>query len=156
MHYFAFINTPIGRLTALEKDGALVFLGLEKTPREGALEKETPLLADLRAQLGEYFAGARKNFDIPLAPEGGTPWQRKCWEGLLDIPYGETRTYGYLASFAGNACAARAAGGACHANPILILIPCHRVIGKNGSLTGFGAGMDAKERLLALEKAGLS
>ena len=90
------------------------------------------------------------------APEGGTPWQRKCWEGLLDIPYGETRTYGYLASFAGNACAARAAGGACHANPILILIPCHRVIGKNGSLTGFGAGMDAKERLLALEKAGLS
>ncbi len=152
MLYFAFIETPLGRLIALEKEGALLYLGRDEAPPAGATEAWTPLLLRLRQELSEYFEGSRQAFDIPLDP-GGTAWRRKCWEGLVSIPYGETRTYGWLASYAGNPRGARAAGGACHANPILLLIPCHRVIGADGSLTGFGAGMGMKERLLELERA---
>ena len=150
MREFTLIDTHVGRLIAIEKNGALAYLGRTLDLPDGAVEAETPLFMKLRAQLGEYFDGKRKTFDIPLRIDG-TLWQKTCWEGLMNIPCGETRTYGWLATFAGNPKGARAAGGACHANPVLILIPCHRIVGADGSLTGFGAGLDAKDLLLRLE-----
>ena len=102
------------------------------------------------AQLEEYFAGTRRRFDLPLAPEG-SPFQRQVWAMLRRIPYGETTTYGELARNLGRSSAARAVGAANGQNPIPIVIPCHRVVGSDGSLTGFGGGLDVKRRLLALE-----
>lgn len=154
MRHFISIDTPIGPLAAVEDDGTLIYLGSFGDMPGGGAEGETPLFSKLRAELAEYFAGQRKTFGIPLDISSGTAWRRKCWEGLASISCGETRSYGWLASFAGNPKGARAAGGACHANPILILIPCHRVLGANGSLTGFGHGTDVKEKLLALERTG--
>jgi methylated-DNA-[protein]-cysteine S-methyltransferase len=101
-------------------------------------------------QIAEYALGKRRNFDIPLA-YSGTDFQMKVWEALLSIPYGETRTYGDIARAAGNGSACRAAGGAVHNNPISIIIPCHRVIGANGGLTGFGGGLPLKKKLLEIE-----
>lgn len=154
MRLFTVIETPVGRLAALERDGALVYFGRPEMLSIKAaelVEAETPLFARLRAEMEEYFAGERIKFDLPLDPASGTDFQRKCREGMLNIPYGETRSYAWLASFAGSPKGARAAGGACRANPFLILVPCHRVVGADGSLTGFGAGLDAKKYLLRLE-----
>ena len=95
--------------------------------------------------------GKRKSFDLPVKPEG-TDFQKNVWEHLQQIPYGQTRTYGDLATMIGNKKASRAVGMANHCNPILILIPCHRVIGANGSLTGYAAGIEAKKYLLRMEK----
>ena len=139
------VASPIGPLIVTEESGALVSLGWG----EGATD-ETPVLIEARRQLGEYFAGERTEFDLPLAPEG-TEFQRRVWEALLAIPYGEIRNYGDVArSVLG---VARAVGGACGANPIAIVIPCHRVIGSAG-LTGFssGNGIDTKKALLDLER----
>jgi methylated-DNA-[protein]-cysteine S-methyltransferase len=102
-------------------------------------------------QLRAYFAGKLENFDLPLAPEG-TPFQRAVWKLLCDIPYGETISYGELARRVGNPKASRAVGLANGSNPIAIVIPCHRVIGSNGKLTGYGGGLPLKEKLLALEQ----
>lgn len=153
MRHFATVDTPIGLLYAVEEDGALVYLGRPEEMPAGGEALETPLLARLRGELAEYFSGERRAFDIPLS-FAGAPWRAKCWEGLMRIPYGQTLTYAQLAAYAGNPKAARAAGGACHANPILILIPCHRVVGAKGALTGFGAGLAAKALLLRLESGG--
>lgn len=150
MRQSTLIDTPVGRLKAIENNGALAYLGRTQEPLDAVAQTETPLFVMLRTQLGEYFERKRQAFDIPLHIDG-TLWQKTCWDGLVNIPFGETRTYGWLAAFAGNPKGARAAGGACHANPILILIPCHRIVGANGSLTGFGAGLDAKDHLLRLE-----
>ncbi|HEX9943874.1 MAG TPA: methylated-DNA--[protein]-cysteine S-methyltransferase [Thermoanaerobaculia bacterium] len=106
--------------------------------------------AELRRQLAEYFAGERQEFDLELAPEG-TPFERSVWEELRKIPFGETRSYGEIAQAIGQPGAARAVGRANGANPIPIVVPCHRVIGADGSLTGFGGGLEAKSRLLELE-----
>lgn len=114
-------------------------------------EAEEPLLQEAEEQLNEYFAGVRREFDLPLAPQG-TPFQQAVWAELQKIPYGETRTYGQLAAALGKPRASRAVGGACHCNPVAILIPCHRVVGANGSLTGYAGGLDIKEYLLELEK----
>ena len=157
MRYTAWMESPIGILQLAERDGALTHLlfawhntladlGLE------AEERQTPLLLSVQQQLSEYFAGTRRAFDIPLAPEG-TAFQLKCWEGLRSIPYAKTCTYKDIAAFAGNPKAVRAVGGANHANPICIVIPCHRVIGSDGSLTGFGGGLAAKAFLLNLEQS---
>ena len=104
------------------------------------------------AQLGEYFAARRREFDLPLAPEG-TPFQRAVWQALTRIPYGETVSYSELARRIGRPQASRAVGLANGANPLPIIVPCHRVIGADGSLTGFGGGLDIKRKLLALERA---
>lgn len=112
-----------------------------------------PVLRETVRQLDEYFAGKRREFSIPLKTHG-TDFQERVWEALRSIPYGETRTYGQIAAQVGNPKASRAVGGANHNNPILILTPCHRVIGADGSLTGFGGGLKVKEALLALEKTG--
>ena len=104
--------------------------------------------------LEEYFTGQRKTFDLPLRPHG-TDFQRRVWEQLLQIPYGQTATYGQIAKRIGNSNAARAVGQACNANPIPILIPCHRVVGSNSRLTGFALGLDVKSALLELERENL-
>ena len=109
------------------------------------------LVKDCEVELREYFVGKRKIFDLPVKPEG-TDFQKNVWEHLQQIPYGQTRTYGDLATMIGNKKASRAVGMANHCNPILILIPCHRVIGANGSLTGYAAGIEAKKYLLRMEK----
>lgn len=106
--------------------------------------------AEVRRQLAEYFAGERQEFDLELAPEG-TPFERSVWEELRKIPFGETRSYGEIARAIGHPSASRAVGRANGANPLPIVVPCHRVIGADGSLTGFGGGLENKSRLLELE-----
>ncbi len=124
----------------------------ERTPE--ILSMSSRVQAETAKQLEEYFAGTRKVFDLPLCPEG-TDFQKRVWKALLEIPYGETRTYQEIAQKAGSPRGFRAVGMANHNNPIMIVIPCHRVIGKDGSLTGYGGGLDMKERLLKLESTGV-
>lgn len=112
---------------------------------------ETKLINNASNQLYEYLNGKRIAFDIPLNPEG-TEFQKKVWTALCEIPYGETRSYKQIAEAVGNSKASRAVGMANNKNPIMIFIPCHRVIGANGSLVGYAGGLDMKEKLLALEK----
>jgi methylated-DNA-[protein]-cysteine S-methyltransferase len=113
--------------------------------------REASIIEQAIGQLRAYFAGELETFDLPLAPDG-TPFQQKVWQRLCDIPYGETISYGELARRVGNPKASRAVGLANGANPIPIVIPCHRVIGSNGRLTGYGGGLPLKEKLLALER----
>lgn len=139
-----------------EKDGEITqlrYLPESESARNIALERVMPSALVLQAeqQLYEYFKGLRKEFDLPLNPQG-TVFQKKVWKALQEIPYGEVRTYGQIAKAVGCPKGARAVGMACHKNPILIMIPCHRVIGANGSLTGFGCGLDMKENLLNRER----
>ena len=109
-----------------------------------------PVLEEAARQLREYAQSTRQTFELPVNPKG-TSFQQAVWKALQTIPYGETRTYGEIAAQIGNPKATRAVGMSCNKNPILMLIPCHRVIGKNGSLTGFGAGLELKRILLDLE-----
>lgn len=122
--------------------------------REVMPEKDdaSPLLGQAADQLREYFAGQRKTFDLPLAPQG-TAFQKAVWKALLEIPYGQTCTYGDIARRIGNPRAARAVGMANHCNPLMIVVPCHRVVGSGGALTGYACGLDIKKFLLELEKA---
>ena len=110
-----------------------------------------PVLQVARQQLREYFAGQRQTFDLPLSPAWGTPFQRAVWQALQRIPYGQTSTYGSIAHQLGNAKAVRAVGAAVGQNPHSIIVPCHRVLGANGSLTGFAGGLARKKHLLAHE-----
>ena len=144
---FKIMETPIGNLRITEEDQYLI--GVELTD-EDAVDCKSEILDDAERQLREYFAGTRKVFDLPLSPDG-TAFQRRVWEKLCEIPYGECRSYGDLAGSIGNPKACRAVGMANHRNPILIVIPCHRVLGKDGSLTGYAAGMKMKQALLDLE-----
>lgn len=153
MRYVCTLPSPVGVLTLAQEDGALTHLLFGPVDFPDARQEPTPLLRDARRQLEEYFAGQRRAFSVPLEPQG-TDFQRKVWQALLTIPYGETRTYQQIAELAGSPRAFRAAGMANHNNPISILIPCHRVIGKDGSLTGYGGGLEAKRFLLELEGAG--
>ncbi len=147
-----FYPTDIGKIGIEENGAAITKLYFS---REDALPtavlNETELLKRAGAQLQEYFAGKRKSFDLPLAPEG-TPFQQKVWKALLEIPYGETRSYGDIARNIGQEKASRAVGMANNKNPIAIIIPCHRVVGSNGKLVGYAGGLDIKEQLLNLEK----
>ncbi len=110
-----------------------------------------PLLCRVKAQLSEYFQENGRKFDLPLSPQG-TAFQQAVWECMADIPYGETRTYGEIAAALGNRNKARAVGGAANKNPLPIVIPCHRVVGSSGRLTGFAGGLEVKRFLLDLEK----
>ncbi len=125
----------------------LRFCGQE-VPAQGPV---SPVLAQAAAQLAESFAGPRQNFPRPLAPRG-PPFQQEVWRALCAIPYGQTRSYGQLAAALGRPSAARAVGGACRRNPIWLMIPCHRVVGASGSLTGYAGGLERKKALLALEQ----
>lgn len=140
------IKTPIGPLTLQTDEAAVTAIRFGA----GGAQDASPLLDAAEAQLREYFAGARRTFDLPLAPHG-TAFQQRVWMALRAIPYGETRTYGELAAAIGSPNASRAVGMANHRNPIPIIIPCHRVIGANGTLTGYAGGLEIKRKLLALE-----
>lgn len=145
-------DCPIGTVSIAEEDGAIthLFFGEAIAPA-GYARAETPLLQAASAQLSEYFSGTRAQFDLPLAPRG-TPFQQSVWNALLTIPVGHTRTYGEIAAQIGRPKAARAVGMANNRNPLSIFIPCHRVIGADGSLTGYAGGLDVKRYLLDLEK----
>jgi methylated-DNA-[protein]-cysteine S-methyltransferase len=149
--YAARIDSPIGPLTALvDGDGALTHLLFAHHPAPADAVWDEERCAPVRAQLEEYFRGERDAFDLPLAP-AGTEFQRRVWDELVRIPFGETVDYGALAVRVGRPGAARAVGRANATNPIPIIVPCHRVIGANGSLTGYAGGMEAKRTLLDLE-----
>lgn len=152
--WFTQIESPVGALLLVADDAGLreiQFVNGRKPPRLDSSWRE--LAAPFREvvrQLRAYFAGKQTDFDLTLAPEG-TPFQQSVWKELCDIPYGETISYGELARRIGNPAACRAVGLANGTNPIPIIIPCHRVIGSNGKLTGYGGGLPIKEKLLALE-----
>lgn len=140
------IETPIAPLTLQADEAAVTAIRFGA----GGARDASPLLDAAEAQLREYFAGERRTFDLPLAPHG-TAFQQRVWAALRAIPYGETRTYGELAAAIDSPNASRAVGMANHRNPIPIIIPCHRVIGANGTLTGYAGGLEVKRKLLALE-----
>ena len=143
-------ETGLGSVTFIEEDGALLAISMQRS-LEG-VEKETSLTKEAYTQLSEYLNGKRKTFDLPFKIRG-TLFQEQVWNALLDIPYGETRSYKQIAEAIGNPKAVRAVGMANNRNPLLIIVPCHRVIGKNGSLVGYGEGLEMKEFLLRLEKS---
>ena len=153
---YSTLTTPIGELMlTADDDGALTGVNLpNRHPDPAGWERDDELLADARRQLTEYFASERTTFDLPLKP-AGTPFQLRVWEALLRIPYGETASYGALARELGEPGQdfrlARAVGAANGRNPIAIVVPCHRVIGANGSLTGYAGGLECKRALLDLE-----
>ncbi|MDR2553603.1 MAG: methylated-DNA--[protein]-cysteine S-methyltransferase [Treponema sp.] len=152
MEQVFFYDSPVGKLGLAEEEGSLtrVFFHRRETPA-GGTPQLTPLLKKAASQLAEYFEGRRKVFDLPLALRG-TGFQLAVWEALQNIPFGEKRCYGELAALAGNPRACRAAGMANNRNPLAIIIPCHRVIGKDGSLTGYAGGLPVKQYLLDLEE----
>ena len=142
--------TPIGTVGIVENGRAITDILFEEQLPGHAVRHTTLLLERAAKQLDEYFAGKRTSFDLPLEPEG-TPYRKKVWQVLTEIPYGQTMTYGEIARRTGNPQASQAVGGANHHNPIPIVIPCHRVIGAGGKLTGYAGGLPRKEVLLALE-----
>ncbi len=154
------IETPVGLVLLAASAGALTHLLYADShghPRRGQQPPQGDgsvasgeVLAATRAQLRDFFAGTRRDFDVPL-DASGTAFQRQVWAALRDIPFGETVTYGQLATAMGRPAAVRAVGAANGANPISILVPCHRVIGHDGRLTGYAGGLDAKRHLLRLE-----
>jgi methylated-DNA-[protein]-cysteine S-methyltransferase len=141
--------SPIGAIEMHAEDGALVALTFTGDDR-AATAADDPVLAAARAQLDEYFAGERLDFNVKLDLRG-SDFQRKVWDALLTIPYGETRSYGEIAKQIGRPDRARAVGAANGQNPLSIIVPCHRVIGADGSLTGYGGGLHRKRLLLDLE-----
>lgn len=149
---FCPIPSPIGTLTAFCRGDALTHLILPERPlpEGGVYAPDAPLLLKAKEELCAYFEGELQDFSLPLAPKG-TEFERKVWQALCTIPYGETRTYGEIAALAGSPRACRAVGMANHKNPLAIFIPCHRVVGAKGALTGYAGGLDAKRFLLDLE-----
>ena len=147
MKHGCVIKSPIGNLKIEEEDNYIVEVSFTE-------EKETQVSSDLLrrcvTEIEEYFRGNRKEFDLPLLLKG-TDFQKRVWHALEKIPYGQTRSYQDIAMMIKNPKASRAVGMANHVNPIVILVPCHRVIGKNGKLTGYGGGLDKKKYLLELE-----
>ena len=142
-----FFDSPIGPMTLVQEGEALARLDFDVPSQP---EEATPLLLEACRQLREYFAGERKAFALPLAP-AGTEFQKKVWAALRDIPWGETRSYGDIARAIGKPTACRAVGMANGRNPLPVFIPCHRVIGTNGSITGYSGGLEKKRFLLRLE-----
>jgi methylated-DNA-[protein]-cysteine S-methyltransferase len=161
-YYTTTFDSPCGPLLCVvDEAGAVVRIEfykdgysqrvVERLRAKGAeIVEDASRTAEVRRQLAEYFAGERRDFELALAPEG-TPFERAVWAELSKIPFGETRSYGEIAAILGRPGAARAVGRANGANPIPIVVPCHRVIGADGSLTGFGGGLGVKSRLLELE-----
>lgn len=144
-------QTPLGKMVITENGQAITGVMFGESLPEEVNARETPLLKQAYDQLQEYLAGQRKSFDLPLAPQG-TAFQQKVWKALQDIPYGTVVSYQDVARAIGQAKACRAVGGANNKNPIVIIIPCHRVIGANGSLVGYGGGLEIKRQLLELEQ----
>jgi methylated-DNA-[protein]-cysteine S-methyltransferase len=153
--FYSHCESPIGKLLLVASPRGLSQIWFEGKTDKAALgiecREDEPALREVIRQLRAYFAAELETFDVGLAPEG-TPFQQRVWSELLKIPYGETISYGELARRIGSPNASRAVGLANGSNPIPIIIPCHRVIGSDGKLTGYGGGLPIKEKLLALEK----
>ncbi len=155
---YKYFSSPVGRLKLVASDRGMVAVLWEnddpkRVPLDEPIEDgDHPVLALAEKELEEYFAGKRSAFSAPLDMRG-TPFQKQVWEALQGIPFGETRSYGQLANQLGKPSAARAVGAANGRNPVSIIVPCHRVIGSSGKLTGFAGGLDAKAHLLTLEGA---
>jgi len=155
-YFFKWIDSPVGRLKlGATDDGLAAILWEDDDPKRVRLallreSPEHPVLLETERQLGEYFAGRRRAFTLRLDPVG-TPFQRKVWQALAEIPFGEVRSYGELARQIGHPGASRAVGTANGRNPLSIVVPCHRVIGASGRLTGFAGGLENKAALLTLE-----
>lgn len=151
----AVVDSPVGPLTLVESGGALAGLYLARQrhrPDDDRFgQRDDAVLPALREQLSAYFAGSLRTFDVPVAVTG-TPFQQQVWKALRSIPYGQTRTYGQLAAAVGRPAAVRAVGAANGRNPVGIVVPCHRVIGADGSMTGYGGGIERKVLLLDLER----
>lgn len=154
MRLTACLESPIGRLYAQEEDGTLIYLGTalpaDAVPSADAVFEKNTLFECLQKELNGYFSGTRTSFTLPVRLNG-TPFQNRIWTELRKIPFGETVTYGALAASAGMPGASRAVGGTCNRNPLLLLVPCHRVLGADGRLTGFACGLDKKIFLLRHE-----
>ncbi len=151
--YYSSFRSPVGELLLVGDETGLQqlrFAGESRTIGKDWLRRHE-LFRDLREQLRAYFAGDLQRFSVQLAPQGSA-FQQQVWEALLGIPYGETSSYANLAEKIGRPAAVRALGGACGRNPIPIIIPCHRVIGSSGGLTGFSGGIGIKQQLLTLEQ----
>ena len=151
------IDTPLGRMVAAATDGGIVELEFDRLRRGGPARRRAGTLArvhlmQLADEIAAYFAGRLTAFTVPLDPPVGTPFQTRAWEYLRSIPFGQTRSYGRQAAAMGVPAASRAVGGANGANPLCLLVPCHRVVGADGSLTGFAAGVDRKRWLLDHER----
>jgi len=145
------IESPLGTLRMVARGDELTGLHLPDQDVPDGAERATPVLVRTAQQLAEYFAGTRTVFDVPLAPQG-SGFQERVWRQLLAIPFGTTRSYGEIARAIGRPSASRAVGTANGANPIAIIVPCHRVIGADGKLTGYASGIDKKQWLLAWER----
>lgn len=154
MHHILYYHSPIGVLEIKEENDCIIGVRLleesEEVPETGE-ENNSYLLKETCKQLEEYFSGIRTTFDLPIKFTSGTPFQHSVWNALCAIPYGETRSYEDIAVAIGNPKAVRAIGQANTRNPILLLVPCHRVINKNGTIGGFGCGVEVKRQLLQLE-----
>jgi methylated-DNA-[protein]-cysteine S-methyltransferase len=158
MTRYARLKTPLGTLIAIAAGGIVTCLHVDGGRHAPAIApewREDPYASPLREcaeQLADYFAGKRQCFDLPVAPRG-TPFQQRVWREIAKVPYGATITYAELALRAGAPGSARAAGAATGRNPLAIVVPCHRIVGSSGALTGYAGGLPRKERLLALEGA---
>ena len=152
---YDWMESPVGDLLIAADEAAVTTIGFREGRHPGRVaegwRRGGPLVTEARRQLGEYFEGQRQRFDLPLAPSG-TPFQLRAWKALQDIPYGATRSYGEQARAMGQPRAVRAVGAANGRNPLAIVVPCHRVIGGDGGLTGYGGGLDVKQYLIELEK----
>ena len=147
------VNTPIGGVGVAVDDGAVcgVSFGADLSGRVDVAGRPPPLLAEAEGQLRRYFTGEQTSFTLPLVVRGGSDFERAVWQAIAAIPYGETRSYGAIARAVGQPEAAQAVGTACNRNPLPIIVPCHRVIGADGKLVGFGGGLHRKRWLLQLE-----
>lgn len=158
--FYKIYDFEIGELAICEDNGKIVLVNVVKTKEDieeiakNSIQKETSLIKNTKQQLDEYFAGKRKKFDIPIKLDG-TDFQIKVWKELLKIPYGETCSYLDIAKRIGNPKASRAVGMANNKNKIIIIVPCHRVIGSNKKLVGYACGLDVKKKLLELERENL-
>ena len=144
----SYYKSPIGILEIICENDKLVSLQICKAQAQAG---ETDFIKDIKHQLDEYFSGKRRNFDVKINPKG-TDFQKLVWGELRKIPYGETKSYGDIAQSIGNKNAQRAVGSACNKNPVMIIVPCHRVISKNGGLGGFACGLEIKKKLLKIEQ----
>lgn len=154
--YRKIVDSPIGKIELIEEDNNITEINILKNIKINSIkQKNTKLLMKTEKQLKEYFSGIRTKFTVPLNPKG-TKFMKEVWNELLNIPYGEVRTYKEIAQKIGNINAARAVGMANHKNPIPIIIPCHRVIGSNNKLVGYALGLYVKQYLLNLERKELS
>jgi len=156
--YYSYMKSPLGDLLLAGDSTSLLCLGF---PEDGVARQPEPdwlhrnaLFTPVKLQVDEYFEGKRTQFDLAIEPQG-SEFQRAVWQAMLDIPYGETRSYGDVARVIGRPSASRAVGAAAGRNPVPLIVPCHRVIGSDGGLVGFGGGLPTKKYLLALEQSSL-